>query len=53
MHRETGAYHKKFLGHNQKWLTVIFSENRGKIGHKNKKIMKLWENSLKESKSVV
>lgn len=21
MHRETGAYHKKFLGHNQKWLT--------------------------------
>lgn len=26
MHRETGAYHKKFLGHNQKWLTDIFSE---------------------------
>lgn len=24
MHRETGAYHKKFLGHNQKWLTVVF-----------------------------
>lgn len=33
MHRETGAYHKKFLGHNQKWLTEFifllfnFSEN--------------------------
>ena len=25
MHRETGAYHKKFLGHNQKWLTQFFS----------------------------
>ena len=24
MHRETGAYHKKFLGHNQKWLTMFF-----------------------------
>ena len=24
MHRETGAYHKKFLGHNQKWLTAEF-----------------------------
>lgn len=23
MHRETGAYHKKFLGHNQKWLQVV------------------------------
>lgn len=23
MHRETGAYHKKFLGHNQKWLTRL------------------------------
>ena len=23
MHRETGAYHKKFLGHNQKWLTGL------------------------------